>query len=68
MPGAGPEVEAVFGLPLARVLTGELDTEHVWRRAGLTRRMPAWRWEGRTIWGLTHRMLLDLLGRLGAEP
>ncbi len=63
-PGAGPEVEAVFWLPLVRVLSGELDGEHVWRRDTLVRRLPCWHWEGRVIWGLTHRMLGELLGRL----
>jgi len=60
-PVPGPEASELFWLPLARIVTGELDSEYRYEREGLVHRLPCWRFEGRKIWGLTHGMLRDLI-------
>jgi len=60
-PSPGPEAQAVFWLPLAAVLSGELDG-HVRRRyRGMRMELPSWQVEGHEVWGLTHRMVSRLL-------
>ncbi|TNF28332.1 MAG: CoA pyrophosphatase [Deltaproteobacteria bacterium] len=55
------EVAHALWIPLA-ALRGEGHRErHAHRVLGVPWRFPAWRWEGRTIWGLTHRMVSELL-------
>ena len=57
----GVEAAAAFWLPLDRALSGELAAVHE-HRVGPTRlSFPCWRYQGHTIWGLTYRMLGDLL-------
>lgn len=57
----GPEAAAAFWFPLDRAASGELDSEHVCDREERPLRFPSWKFEERTVWGLTHRMLRDLL-------
>lgn len=60
------EAASVFWLPLERAASGELDGEFRWDQGQVIRRMPCWNYEGRVVWGLTHRILsglLDLAGR-----
>ncbi len=63
----GAEAEECFWLPLTRVLAGELDTEHRHPRHGVMRTHPAWRWGERVVWGMTYRMITDVL-RAGGVP
>jgi 8-oxo-dGTP pyrophosphatase MutT (NUDIX family) len=67
-PAPGPEASELFWLPLARVVTGELDTEFRYERDGLVHKMPCWRFEERDIWGLTHRMLRGLIDVVLTSP
>ncbi len=53
----GPEAAAGFWLPLAPVVSGELDGTYVWRMGALRKELPCWHYQGRTVWGLTHAML-----------
>jgi len=61
-PHPGIEAREVFWFPLARAGTGELDQEYRFTRDdGLVHTLPSWRHEERIVWGLTHRMLAELL-------
>ncbi len=57
----GEEAVEAFWLPLGLAASGALDTEHAWRQGRVVRRLPAWEYEGRVVWGLTFRMLGQLL-------
>lgn len=64
-----PEAVASFWFPLDRAARGELDAAYEYRFGPLPLRLPSWRWEDRTVWGLTHQMLTDLLRVLaGLDP
>lgn len=63
-----PEVAAVHHLPLAGLLDGRGRGVHTWSRWGLSRDMPCVRLEGTLVWGLTLRVVDDLVERLRAEP
>ena len=58
----GPEATETFWLPLAQVRSGELDGRfpHV-RADGGTVQLPCWDFEGRRIWGLTFRIVTELM-------
>ena len=58
-PQLGPEAFAAFWLPLSLAASGELDDTYTY--PGTERTFPSWRYEGHTIWGLTWRILGDLL-------
>jgi len=58
-PRPGPEAEAAFWLPLERASTGAFDSTYEYPGTGRT--FPAWQVEGYTIWGLTWRILGELL-------
>jgi 8-oxo-dGTP pyrophosphatase MutT (NUDIX family) len=55
------EAVDVFWFPLDRAATGELDDTYEYRLGPVPWNLPCWRWEGRTVWGLTHQMLSTLL-------
>ncbi len=57
----GPEAAAAFWLPLGRAFSGALDHQHELAMGPARMKFPAWRYEGRVIWGLTYRMLYDFL-------
>ena len=58
-PRPGPEAEAAFWLPLELVTSGKLDDTYTY--PGTSRTFPAWNYEGHVIWGLTWRIVSDLL-------
>jgi len=42
-------------------ISGALDSSHVYARGGTTLTFPSWTYEGHVIWGLTRRILDDLV-------
>ena len=50
-----------FWFPLDRAARGELDDRYEYRLGPVPWSLPCWRWEGRTVWGLTHQMLVALI-------
>jgi 8-oxo-dGTP pyrophosphatase MutT (NUDIX family) len=68
-PRVGAEARDLFWLPLERVLRGELDGAHCFRQGTRQLQLPCWQFEGRIIWGLTFRMIDQLLGVMtGRSP
>jgi 8-oxo-dGTP pyrophosphatase MutT (NUDIX family) len=63
----GPEVVSSFWTPLGALARGEHDATYRFERQGNELIFPAWNVEGRVIWGMTYRLLLDLLGRIAAR-
>jgi 8-oxo-dGTP pyrophosphatase MutT (NUDIX family) len=59
----GPEAVEAFWLPLDHAIAGAYDTTYTYPGTGMT--FPAWRYEGYTIWGLTRRILDDLIAQAG---
>jgi 8-oxo-dGTP pyrophosphatase MutT (NUDIX family) len=55
----GPEALAAFWLPLGRARSGAFDATYVYPGSQMT--FPSWNHEGHVIWGLTYRILIDLL-------
>jgi 8-oxo-dGTP pyrophosphatase MutT (NUDIX family) len=55
----GPEAVAAFWLPLELAASGALDAEYTY--PGTDRKFPSWAFEGYTIWGMTWRIIADLL-------
>jgi len=58
------EARAAFWLPLAPAADGLLDDHYEWKLGPLPMKFPAWRWEGRVVWGLTYQMLRSLITAL----
>jgi 8-oxo-dGTP pyrophosphatase MutT (NUDIX family) len=58
-PQPGPEAQSAFWLPIELAASGALDDMYTY--PGTTRTFPSWRYENHTIWGLTWRILGDLL-------
>lgn len=58
-PSPGPEALAAFWLPLATAASGALDGTYLYPNSSMT--FPSWNYEGYVIWGLTWRILADLL-------
>lgn len=58
-PQPGPEAEAAFWLPVELAASGALDEMYTY--PGTDRTFPSWRFEAHTIWGLTWRILRDLI-------
>ena len=58
-PQPGPEAESAFWLPLELAASGALDDTYTY--PGTDRRFPAWAYESHVIWGLTYRILGELL-------
>jgi 8-oxo-dGTP pyrophosphatase MutT (NUDIX family) len=59
------EAVDVFWFPLDRAARGELDDTYEYKLGPVPWSLPCWRWEGRTVWGLTHQMLTTLLEVVG---
>lgn len=57
-PVCGPEAVAAFWLPIELAASGALDDTHAYSTA---MSFPAWTYEGHVIWGLTWRILGDLI-------
>ncbi len=58
-PVCGPEALAAFWLPLDLAASGAIDSTFEYPAASM--KFPAWTYEGHVIWGLTWRILGDLL-------
>jgi 8-oxo-dGTP pyrophosphatase MutT (NUDIX family) len=58
-PRPGPEAVAAFWLPLPLAASGALDSTYTFPNTD--RQFPAWSYEHHIIWGLTWRILRDLL-------
>ncbi len=65
IPQLGPEAVGTFWLPLALAASGALDGSYS-LRPEMT--FPCWTFEGHTIWGMTWRILVDLLARAARTP
>ena len=55
------EAADAFWLPLEPVVHGHLDGETRVQRHGVVQRFPCWDYDGRVVWGLTYRMIRQLL-------
>jgi 8-oxo-dGTP pyrophosphatase MutT (NUDIX family) len=55
----GPEALSAFWLPLDAASSGSLDSMYTYPNTTLT--FPSWNYEGHEIWGLTRRIIDDLL-------
>lgn len=55
----GPEALSAFWLPLLEAAAGAYDGTYTY--PGTDRTFPSWTYEGHVIWGLTWRILADLL-------
>lgn len=58
------EVAAIHRFELSRFLAGEARGEFTWRGYGLERQLPCVRLDGTFLWGLTLRVVDDLVERL----
>lgn len=58
-PICGPEALAAFWLPVELAMSGSLDSTFEYGSAAM--KFPAWSYEGHVIWGLTWRILGDLI-------
>jgi 8-oxo-dGTP pyrophosphatase MutT (NUDIX family) len=58
-PVCGPEALAAFWLPIDLAASGALDTSYV--HPATQAAFPSWTYEGHVIWGLTRRILEDVL-------
>jgi len=58
-PVCGPEALAAFWLPLELAASGTLDGTYAYPGSPMT--FPSWTYEGHVIWGLTMRILVDVL-------
>ena len=58
-PQCGPEAESAFWLPIEIAASGTLDDMYTY--PGTDRTFKSWRYESFTIWGLTWRILGDLI-------
>jgi 8-oxo-dGTP pyrophosphatase MutT (NUDIX family) len=55
------EVAEAFEVPLADLLDPSIEGEYEWTWEGRQGTTPAFRWQGRVIWGATAEMLVDFL-------
>lgn len=58
-PTCGPEALAAFWLPIVTAGSGSLDGTYTYPNSQMT--FPSWNFEGYVIWGLTWRILGDVL-------
>jgi len=60
-PQPSDEAPQTFWLPLDRAQRGEFDAPYPWpSKAAPKRKLPSWRFEEHTIWGMTYHILRDL--------
>lgn len=62
------EVAHAFWFPLARAAAGEFDADYPYVHGRITRVLPCWRFDDQVVWGLTYRMLHDLLRIARDDP
>ena len=55
------EAESAFWLPLDRVASGELDGKFEYKLGRVPMKFGCWRYDGYVVWGLTYKMINDLL-------
>jgi 8-oxo-dGTP pyrophosphatase MutT (NUDIX family) len=60
-PICGPEALSAFWLPLDLAISGALDSSYTYTRGTSTLTFPSWSYEGHVIWGMTRRILDDLV-------
>lgn len=65
-PVCGPEALSAFWLPLELAASGTLDATYTYGPTQMA--FPSWAYEGHIIWGLTWRILGDLLAAGRASP
>lgn len=58
------EVDEIVWAPIAPMLRGEIDSSVEVSFDDVRYTLPAWDIGGRTVWGLTYRMLQDVFGRV----
>jgi 8-oxo-dGTP pyrophosphatase MutT (NUDIX family) len=58
------EVAEALWAPLLPIHRGDCDTTRPYKMGGQTYKLPGWDVGGRVVWGLTHRILSDLLDRI----
>jgi len=63
----GAEAESCFWLPLDLAAAGVLSSQYEYRLGPTPMVLPCWRYQGYVVWGLTYRMLCDLID-LAGEP
>ncbi len=56
-PVCGPEADEAFWLPVRAAHNGDFDADHRYEKDGLIHKLPSWRFEERSIWGMTHGIL-----------
>jgi len=59
----GPEALAAFWLPMDVAMSGALDEMYTYPGSQMT--FPSWAFEGHVIWGMTRRILDDLVAAAG---
>lgn len=64
-PTLGDEAVAAFWLPVELAASGAIDAMYTY--PGTDRTFPSWQFESYTIWGMTWRILRDLLEASGAR-
>ncbi len=57
------EAQEAFWLPLGAAFTGQFDGIHPYRMGPVRMNFPCFHYAGKTIWGLTYKMLMDLKAR-----
>ena len=57
----GPEAVAAFWLPLDDAARGALDATYDYEVGPITTSLPCWRYDDCVVWGLTYRMVSQLL-------
>ena len=55
------EAESAFWLPFDRAASGELCDKYKYRLGPVPMKLPCWRYEGYVVWGLTYKILEQLL-------
>ena len=58
------EVESVFWMPVAALMDPATGGEHIFDRGGARLRFPAYRWGDDIVWGMTERIVTQLLAVL----
>ena len=61
------EAEELFWLPLDQAAQGAFDGEHLFSRSDLVHNMPCWNFESFVVWGMTYRILTNLMTICGAK-
>ena len=60
------EVHSAFWMPVSELRDPACATEHVFERAGARMRFPAYRWGEDVVWGMTERIVTQLLSVLSS--